>query len=387
MKKLNIYVAGLMVAAVIVALMAVGPIRNVPAFAMENCNAKSALLMDYSTGRVLFAQNENERRPIASMVKIMTLNLIFEALEDGKLLLDEKIGVSENAAGMGGSQAFLESGDEYAADELIKSIVVASANDSCVAMAEYLQGSVEGFVAQMNEKAKQLGMDDTNFVNCTGLPADGQYSCAADAAKMFFELIGHEKFFEYAKVWMYDFKHPDGRVTELTNTNKLVRFYNGCDGGKTGYTSEAMSCLAATAKRGDTRLVSVVLAAPSAKERNAEISKLFNYGFANYETRKLVASGDETGEVAVDGGKVAVVKVCAEKDLCCLVKKGDKREIEYRVDLPDKVSAPIKSGCVVGSLYAYSDGEKVGEVKLITMSDVDRANYMDYIDKIVDNWN
>ena len=230
------------------------------AYAVElEIKSKEAVLVSADSGEVLFEHNADEKRPIASMVKIMTLLLCFENADSGKFSFDDMITVSQRAASMGGSQAFLDAGSAYMAEDLVKSIVIASANDSCVAMAEHIGGSVEGFVNLMNKRADELGMQDTVFVNCTGLPAAGQFSTAKDVSKMFRELIGHKKYFEYSGVWMEDFQHPGGRVTGLTNTNKLIRQYNGCDGGKTGYTSEAMHCLAATAKRGDMRLISVVV--------------------------------------------------------------------------------------------------------------------------------
>ena len=226
-----------------------------------NVAARAAMLLDCDSGSVVYAQNETLRTPIASMVKIMTLDIAFDELEAGRLDCSEMISVSENASGMGGSQAFLRAYGKYDAGELLRSIVVASANDSCVAIAERIAGTVDAFVARMNDKAKALGMSDTAFVNCTGLPAEGQYSCAKDVAVMSRELFSHRKFFEYAGTWMYDFRHPDGATTLLTNTNKLIKSYTGCDGGKTGFTGEAMSCLSATAKRGNTRLISIVLGA------------------------------------------------------------------------------------------------------------------------------
>lgn len=349
-------------------------------------NAASALLMDYNTGEILQNQNADERRPIASMVKIMTLILVFEEINKGNLSVDQQIIVSENAASMGGSQAFLQNMSKYAAGELIKSIVVASANDSCVAMAEHIAGSVEAFVVRMNEKATALGLTNTYFVNCTGLPAPNQYSTAVDVAVMFRELISHEQFFEYAKIWMYDFAHPDGRVTSLTNTNKLVRFYNGCDGGKTGFTSEALSCLAATAKRGDTRLISVIVAAPSSKERNAEVSKMLNYGFANYETRQLVFKGLPIDEKAAVGrGKENNVTIAPASDYFRLIKKGEKTELQITPEI-NQINAPVSKGDVAGKINVLINGEKVGEVNLIAMSDIGRASYLDFINKLIKEW-
>ena len=220
-------------------------------------HGKSAYLMDFSTNSVIFAKNEKENLPIASMCKIMTLILTFDAISAGELGIDEEIFVSERAASMGGSQVFLEKNAKYPVRELLKSIVVCSANDSCVAIAERVAGSEELFTDRMNDKAKALGATDTVFANCTGLPKEPQYSCAKDVAIMLKELLSHEEYYQFGKVWLDKFNHPKGRFTEITNTNKLVRFYDGCDGGKTGFTNQAGFCLAATAKRNGLRVISV----------------------------------------------------------------------------------------------------------------------------------
>ncbi|MCL2555619.1 MAG: D-alanyl-D-alanine carboxypeptidase [Firmicutes bacterium] len=350
-------------------------------------NAKAAILKDFNTGEILFSQSENEKLPIASMVKIMTLNIIFEDIQNGKLKLDEQIQVSQNAASMGGSQAFLDAGSSYSADELIKSIIVASANDSCVALAEHLSGSVEDFVGRMNEKAASLGMQNTNFVNCTGLPAQNSYSTALDVGIMFKHLIGFEKFFDYAGVWMYDIQHPGGRTTTLTNTNKLVRFYNGCDGGKTGFTKEALSCLATTAKRGETRFVAVIVGAPEAKIRNAETSNLLNWGFSNFETRKIIDKNQVIEEILkVDSGKEESVGVLIKEDSFKLIKRGEKLEIETRVVLVESVKAPIKAGDIVGSIEAIRGDEVIAKVDLVASNDIEKAGYFDIINKMINKW-
>ncbi len=351
----------------------------------ESYNAKSALLMDYHTGEILFEQNSTERLQIASMVKIMTLLLCFEEIENGNLKTDDMISVSENASSMGGSQAFLDAHCDYKAEELIKSIIVASANDSCVAMAEHLSGSVENFVEKMNKKAESLGLCDTYFVNCTGLPAPNQYSCAKDVATMSRELFSYPRYFEYSKIWMFDFAHPSGRTTELTNTNKLVRFYEGCDGGKTGYTDEARSCLSATAMRGNTRFISVIIGAPSSKERNAQISKMLNNAFGKYETKQLIIKGEKLGETTVKGGKEKTVAYCAGEDLFKLVKKGEKIEPRYELHL-SSAKAPLKIGCRIGTLEVYIENDKIGEVELQSMCDIGKENYLDLVNNLISNW-
>lgn len=348
-------------------------------------NARAYVLLSADSGDVLGSENAQKHTQIASMVKIMTLNIIFERIENGSLSVDDMISVSDYAASMGGSQAFLEAGGVYKVDELIKSIVVASANDSCVALAEHISGSVEGFVCLMNEKASEYEMENTKFVNCTGLPDQDQYSCAEDVGKMFMKLIEKPEFFEYSGIWMFDFVHPGGRVTSLSNTNKLVRFYQGCDGGKTGYTSEAGSCLAATAKRGDTRFVAIVVGAENSKTRNAEVSKMFNYAFANYKNVKVLDKEEEIGKFAVSGSKEKEVGYRAASDRGILEDIAAKPDITY-----DYVSfnpvAPIKAGDEIGRVVVIKNGEKIMEEKLLAMSDINRRTFKDLLDEITENW-
>ena len=372
----------------LVCAVVVGIVTGQAAFAEEpvECKSRAVLMMDSGTGAVIYEKNPEKHLPIASRVKIMTLNVIFDEINAGNLTYDETITASDNAASMGGSQAFLDAGSEYKASELIKSIIVASANDSCVAMAERISGSVPAFVERMNATANAYGMNNTYFVNCTGLPAPNQYSCAADVAKMTRELIKHNDFFEFSGVWMFDFVHPSGRVTSLSNTNKLVRFYNGCDGGKTGFTSEALSCLSATAKRGDTRLICVVIGAENSKVRNAEVSELLNYGFANYESKNVVAVGEVVEEsVAVSKGKQDAVRGVAESDVSVFGKKGSLQNVEKEAELYD-LSAPISKGDRIGELRVKLNGEIVGSTYILSDTDVTTKNYRDFVNDIVEKW-
>lgn len=347
-----------------------------------SAEGRSAYLADAATGTPLYAKNENERLPIASMVKIMTVLLTLEAAERGELSLEENVHVSENAAAMGGSQIFLDAGTEHKAGDLLRSVIVASANDSCVALAERVSGSVEAFVADMNARAKELGMADTNFVNCTGLPAAEAYSTAKDVAKMFGEVIRHPVYFEDAGVWLEDYVHPDGRTTVMTNTNKLIRSFNGCDGGKTGFTSEAKFCLAATAEREGLRVISVVIGADSSKARFNSVSAMFNYAFGNFRAQKLLAAGEIAGEVKVSLGKARSVGVTAKDDVVSLVPRGEKGSAEIRTELPAKVKAPVRKGDVVGKGYVVRDGAVEREFDLIAAEDVGRASFWDIIKRI-----
>ena len=348
-----------------------------------SAEGRSAYLVDAATFTPLYAKNENERLPIASMVKIMTVLLTLEAVDRGELSLDEKVPVSENAASMGGSQVFLDAGTEHRAGDLLKSVIVASANDSCVALAERVSGSVEGFVSDMNARAAELGMKDTRFANCTGLPAAESFSTAHDVALMFREVIRHPVYFEDAGVWLEDYVHPDGRATVMTNTNKLVKFYNGCDGGKTGFTSEAKFCLAATAARDGMRVIAVVAGADSSKSRFNAVSSMFNHAFGSFKAEKLLGAGELAAQrVKVAGGKERSVGVTVSEDIVRLAPRSDKAAAELRLELPDKVKAPVRKGDVVGKGYVVVDGTAVREFDLVAAEDVARASIWDLFRRI-----
>lgn len=348
-----------------------------------SAEGRSAYLVDAATFTPLYAKNENERLPIASMVKIMTVLLTLEAVDRGELSLDEKVPVSENAASMGGSQVFLDAGTEHRAGDLLKSVIVASANDSCVALAERVSGSVEGFVSDMNARAAELGMKNTRFANCTGLPAAESFSTAHDVALMFREVIRHPVYFEDAGVWLEDYVHPDGRTTVMTNTNELVKFYNGCDGGKTGFTSEAKFCLAATAARDGMRVIAVVAGADSSKSRFNAVSSMFNHAFGSFKAEKLLGAGELAAQrVKVAGGKERSVGVTVSEDIVRLAPRSDKAAAELRLELPDKVKAPVRKGDVVGKGYVVVDGTAVREFDLVAAEDVARASIWDLFRRI-----
>ncbi len=348
---------------------------------------KSAYMVDYATGTVLYARNENERLPIASMVKIMTSLLTLEAVERGNISLDDDVEISQNSASMGGSQVFLDAGTTHKAGELLKTVIVASANDSCVALAEHISGSIENFVAKMNARAKELGMNDTSFKNCTGLPAAESFSSAKDVSVMFRQLVKHKEYFEYAKIWLEDYKHPDGRTTTITNTNKLVRFYQGCDGGKTGFTSEAKFCLCATAKKSDMRVVAVVIGAESSKVRNAAISSMFDYAFSNFANEIMLKSGENLDvRLAVSGGKSKNIALGVERDVARFVARDDSAKYEIKFDLPSSVKAPVKKGDKVGEAYLLKDGVVIDRVGVVANEDVARLNLFDAIGEIAKNW-
>ena len=349
---------------------------------------KAAYVCEAESGTAVAVQRETERLPIASMCKIMTLLLAFEAADAGELSLEESVAVSEHAAGMGGSQVFLDAGLSYPAGELLKSIAVCSANDSCVAISERIAGSEEAFVERMNERARELGAENTLFANCTGLPREPQYSCAKDVALMLRELLKHEPFFDYAGIRLEDFRHPDGRVTTMTNTNKLLRKLEGCDGGKTGFTQEAGFCLAATAKRGETRLVCVVIGAESSDARFECTARLLNETFATHE-RRVVAAADRPMEnaLAVRGSRSDRIGYAPERSLGIFVKKGEKADVRTELILPADVRAPVMRGDRVGEAVLLRDGVEIDRCALISLDDAPRYSYGEAFREGAHLWN
>lgn len=349
-------------------------------------NCKSAYLCDYNSGECIYKHNETLRLPIASVCKVMTLNLCFEAIAQGKLDPQTQITVSERAAGMGGSQIFLQSGLTYPLGDLIKSVIVCSANDSCVAISETVAGSEEQFVALMNSRAAEYGCPDTLFANCTGLPKDTQYSCAKDVATMFIRLIGNEEYFKYSKIWLEDFGHPDDRTTTMTNTNKLIKKYSYCDGGKTGFTNEAGFCLASTAKRDNLRLVSVVLGADSSDDRFSSAVGMFDYGFANYKNAIVLDSAiNLSDKVRIAGGKKSEVSVRPARPSFVFSPKDATPDIKYNF-IPCKISAPVKKGDPAGKIEVYKNGVLYDTVDAVTSEEAEKAGYGDYIKKVAGEW-
>ncbi|MBE5746700.1 MAG: D-alanyl-D-alanine carboxypeptidase [Clostridiales bacterium] len=352
-----------------------------------NLRAKSAYVMDFGTETPIYSQNEKSRLPIASMCKIMTLLLSFEAIDEGILDINEEIVVSERAASMGGSQVFLEANAKYSVNELIKSIVVCSANDSCVAMAERIAGSEDVFVERMNEKAKEIGANDTLFANCTGLPKEPQYSCAKDVAIILKNLLKHEDYYTFSKVWMDNFQHPKGRHTEITNTNKLVRFYDGCDGGKTGFTNEAGFCLAATAKRGDMRIISVVIGEESSQNRFDDVRTTFDYAFANYAVTPVIEQEKPLEQtVMVSGGKQKFLRVYPKDTYYAFSRRGEKGNITLETRLFN-VKAPIAKDQQVGEMIVYNNGVEAQKIPLFAYEKVEKANFFDCIQDVAKDWN
>ena len=349
-------------------------------------SSKSAILMEFDSGDVLFSKDDTKHLPVASMVKMMTILIALEELELENVALDTKITTTENASSMGGSQVFLDPYEEYSFEDLLKSVIMASANDASVALAEYFNGNEKAFVNRMNKRAKDLGMNDTHYANCTGLPAPEQYSSAKDTALLLKEILKHEVYHNYSTIWMDKLVHPSGRETELVNTNRLIRYYQGCDGGKTGSTNEAGCCLGASAKRGDMRLISVVVGAENSKTRFNESATLFNYGFSNFESQKLVDSSVAISNLPVSKGKVDSVDVFAKESFAAVVKKGDKLGYETCVTVDSSVKAPAKKGDVVGEVVVTKNGNIIKKIPIVIGEDLKHLSLFETAQKIVDKW-
>ena len=351
-----------------------------------NITAKSAFLMEANSGKVLFSKDADKQLPIASMVKVMTLAVIYDALDAGQIKMTDEVMISRNASGMGGSQAFLDFDVTYTVEELIKSIIIASANDSCVAMAELIAGNEDDFVVKMNELAARLGMKNTNYVNCTGLPAAGGVSSAEDCAKVYAYIMKSPHYGLFNHIWMYDLTHPSGRVTGLTNTNRHARFYQGSDGGKTGFTSESGHCITATASRRHLRPVAVIIGAGDSKTRFDESRALMDYVFDNYDNRLVVSSGESVGNVKVRKAVVEKVEVFPSMNFYDLVKKGDKDQPNINVELAGSVKAPVGKTDAVGKIIVTEDGKVVSEIDIVTGTDIRAMNYFDALRKVVNKF-
>ena len=363
-----------------------------PVLAAENSeadlsvSAPSVLLMEASTGTVVYEKNAHEIRHPASITKIMTLILIFDAIERGQISLTDTVTVSEYAASMGGSQVFLEPGETQTVETMIKCISVASANDACVAMAEYLCGSESEFVRQMNERARGLGMKDTTFVNCCGLDTEGHMTSAYDVALMSRELtVNHPEIHNYCTIWMENITHMTARGSSefgLTNTNKLLRSYDGCDGLKTGSTSKALFCISATAERNGIRLISVIMAGPDSKTRFRNAAELLNYGFGSCRLY-VDENRDALPETKVRGGVTETVPCKYQEGFRYLDTKGvDFSAIEKEVLLEEELTAPIEKGEAVGKVVYHLNGEILGEVPILAGESVEKAEFLDYLKKL-----
>ena len=347
----------------------------------ETPNCKASVLIERSTGNILTEHNSHEHLPIASVTKLMTVLLTLEEVDAGRLSLDDYITVSENASGMGGSQVFIDANEKYNIGELLKSVIVASANDSSVALAEHIAGSENNFVRKMNERASELNLKDTNYVNCTGLPSVGAYSSAYDQALLLNKVLNYDTYHKYSSIWMEDFVHPSGRVTQMTNTNRLSRFYDGCIGGKTGSTNEAKYCLAVGAEKQNMGLIAVVLGADNSKERFNIASSLLDYGFAEYETKTIFSNANLLNKEIKIKGQNRSTPIVAEKEFSCVVKKGEELNYSINYNLPNKLISCIQ-GEVVGNAEIVINGVVVEKINLLATATHNEATIWDYIKEI-----
>ena len=347
----------------------------------------SAILCEASTGQVIFEKNADERRPVASVNKVMTILLTLEAVDEGRVSLEDQVTVSPRAASMGGSQAFLDAGERYKLSELLKTVIVASANDSAVALAEHLAGTEESFVRLMNTRAEELGLTNTHYANCTGLPAQEHYTTARDVAKLSAQLDLHPIYYRYSTIWMDEIKHRGGRVTSLTNTNRLIRFYPGCDGYKTGSTNEARYCVSATAKKEGMRLIAVVLGTPAGQTRFDEARAMLEYGFANVQLVTPIAQGqalDMTVPVRLGGRDE--VSVLSGGTCSLLERRGEKHALSLEAALVEKVNAPVYAGDVLGEIRVKRGDEVVAVVPAVAGEDVQLPGMVDALIRIRDHF-
>lgn len=339
-------------------------------------NSKSAILLDATTGTILYKKNEHEKLAPASMTKVMSMLLIMEAIDNGSLSLEDEVLISENAANMGGSQVYLQAGEVYQVKELLKGIAVASGNDAVVAMAEKVSGTVEEFVKRMNERAKELGAVDTNFVNPHGLDAENHYTTAYDMALFAKELLKHPTILQYTSIYEDYLQKKDGSSIWLVNTNKLVRFYDGVDGLKTGFTTTAGYCLTATAKKNNLRLISVVMGAETSDKRSSDTTNLLNYGFNTYKSHVVLTSNDSLGIKRVENGVVEQVDLVLTSDYVKLLKQTDaKPNVSFNIKVNSLV-APLKKGDVVGEAEVVDENGNVVDTLSVTVKgDVSKANW------------
>ena len=348
-------------------------------------NATSAIIIEASTGTVIYNKNEHEKLAPASMTKMMGLLLIMEQIEKGNLKWDEMVTASSNASSMGGSQIFLETGEQMTVEELVKGISIASGNDAMVAMAEKIAGTEEAFVELMNKKASELGLKNTNFKNCTGLDAENHYSSANDMALIAKELVKHDKILEFSGTYEDYIREGTDKSFWLVNTNKLVRFYQGVDGLKTGYTSTAGYCLTATAKRNGMRLITVVMNEPDSTTRNSETTAMLDYGFNMYGMEQLLNKDNVLGKIKVDLGEKEYVEVVPKEDINILNNKtNDKRNVSYNISL-NNVKAPIKVGDIVGKINVIENNKTIMTIDVTVKEDINKANiFISYLRNLKD---
>lgn len=347
----------------------------------------SAMLLEADTGTVIFEKNADERRQVASVTKMMTLLLCFEKLKAGEISLTDEITISPEAAGQIGSQALLDAGASYPLETLLHAAIIASANDAACALAEHMAGSESAFADLMNQRAAELGMTNTFYVNSTGLPDERQYTTARDVAVLACEVCRHPDYFTHASVWMDTLTHPSGRTTDLTNTNRLVRFYEGCDGLKTGSADASRYCLAATAQKNGMRLIAIVLGTPVSQTRFNEARAMLDYGFANYRRVAVLQTGDLLGHsVRVKMGMKDQVDAAAGSGVSMLIRPGQEKQLSMEVELPEEVPAPVKAGDPLGVIRVLMNGEVICKLSAVAASDVGMPGLMESFVRLFANW-
>lgn len=349
-------------------------------------DCKSALLMEYSTGNIIYENNSHEKLPPASVTKVMTMLLAMEAVDNGQVKLNDKVTISARAKSMGGSTMYLETGEIRTVEELIKGVAIESANDAAVALGEYIGGSEVAFIQRMNERARELEMKDTNFTNCTGFYDSNHYTSAYDIAIMSRELLKHSKILDYTTIWMETISEGREEPFTLVNRNKMIKAYPGCDGLKTGYITESKYCISSTAKRGDIRFISVIMGAPSWKERNEMAGKLLDYGFSKFESIKLAKKGEIIEEIVLPKCKPDSVKILAKEDLNVIYEKGNKGNIERKVQINNNLKLPLKKGDTIGTIDAVDGNKLLNRIDVVVDSDIKKINLLDSIGKAFKSW-
>ena len=352
-------------------LLLVLSVVSVSALSEDDISAPGAVLMDADSGKILYEKNAHEQRPCASITKVMTLTLVMEALDSGKISLDDTVTASAHAASMGGSDIWLEEGEQMTVDDMIKATAVASANDAAVALAEFVSGSEDDLVAEMNAKAKDLGMDDTTFLNCNGLDEEGHITSAYDVALMSRELIRHKKIFDYTSIWL---DYLRGGRTQIVNTNKLLRTYDGITGLKTGTTGDAGSCITATAERNGLSLIAVVLGADNGTDRFRDAAALLDYGFAGFETKEL-SLNDELFPITVEGGLQNTAKIKCDDVSYITMPKGEGDQLKQTLDIPVSIEAPVSEGDRIGSLTFSMGGEEIASFDVVADETVEKKSF------------
>ncbi len=347
----------------------------------------AAMLVEAATGTVIFEKDADSPRQVASLTKLMTLLLVLEEIEGGQIALSDKVTVSREAAAQKGSHALLDAGAVYPLEELLKCTIIASANDGAYALAEHVSGSESAFVERMNARAQELGMSSTTYVNCTGLPQDGQQTTARDIATISCEMSKHPKYHEFASIWLDKLTHPSGRVTDLTNTNRLVRFYEGCDGFKTGSTDAARYCLSATCEKNGLRLIAVVLGAETTQRRFDEARAMMDYGFASYRRVEVVKAGQLLGrQVPVKRGSAETVEAAVGKGVSMLLRLGQEKQLSMEIELPESVQAPVEEGQTLGTIRISLAGRVVAKLPAVAAAAVPMPGLLEGFLRIFSNW-